>query len=413
MKKSLEICITLAFLYLSTSQVLSSPGTEDWKLLGKAIFKTHCAVCHQEDGNGKIGFAPSIRNQDFLAIASDEFIRRTIIEGRPGTSMTPRPDFKGLIADSIILYLRSLPVKNSVSIDLDQHWKAKGNAIHGKGLFRNFCSSCHGANGEGYNAGVPGTAIGLSGFLSQASDDYIFQTIKRGRVGTAMKPMMGKRGVANLSNQQVEDIIVYLRSKSPREMLVQTADYKEVSKHGKILFDANCAVCHQSGGVGKVGFAPSIRNRDFLAIASDDFIKKTIKNGRPGTSMPPRPDLPERDINAIISYLRDIPVKVPVHYNVDPRYEAEGDIKSGKFNFERYCQYCHGTNGIGYTAGGSGPGIGLAGFLDSASDDYIFKTIQQGRVGTAMRSFMGVSGVANLSGQDVNDIIVYLRNLNQ
>ena len=129
--------------------------------------------------------------------------------------------------------------------------------------------------------------------------------------------------------------------------------------------------------------------------------------------MPPRPDLPERDINAIISYLRDIPVKVPVHYNVDPRYEAEGDIKSGKFNFERYCQYCHGTNGIGYTAGGSGPGIGLAGFLDSASDDYIFKTIQQGRVGTAMRSFMGVSGVANLSGQDVNDIIVYLRNLNQ
>jgi cytochrome c553 len=38
---------------------------------------------------------------------------------------------------------------------------------------------------------------------------------------------------------------------------------------GRSSFDANCAVCHQTDGTGKAGMAPSIRNRDFLTLASD------------------------------------------------------------------------------------------------------------------------------------------------
>ena len=55
------------------------------------------------------------------------------------------------------------------------------------------------------------------------------------------------------------------------------------------------------------------------------------------------------------------------------------------------------------------PAIGLHGFLDVASDDYIFQTMKRGRVGTAMRPFFWASGLANLNEQDAYDIIAFLR----
>ena len=48
-----------------------------------------------------------------------------------------------------------------------------------------------------------------------ASDDYILQTLKRGRIGTAMRSFIGPRGLANLTEQEGKDIIAYLRSLAP------------------------------------------------------------------------------------------------------------------------------------------------------------------------------------------------------
>ncbi len=165
------------------------------------------------------------------------------------------------------------------------------------------------------------------------------------------------------------------------------------------------------GGVGKIGFAPSIRNRDFLAIASNDFIKQTVSNGRPGTAMVARPDLSEKVLADIIAYLRALPVANEVLISVDAYTVFNGDEKAGKGKFEVFCAACHGPEGQGYAAGGSGPGIGLPGFLKAASDDYIYQTLKQGRVGTPMKPFMGPEGVANLTDQDVYDITTYLRSL--
>ena len=49
---------------------------------------------------------------------------------------------------------------------------------------------------------------------SHASDDFILQTVKQGRIGTAMMPFVGARGLASLTESDVEDIVVYLRSQS-------------------------------------------------------------------------------------------------------------------------------------------------------------------------------------------------------
>ena len=170
--------------------------------------------------------------------------------------------------------------------------------------------------------------------------------------------------------------------------------------------------CHQQGGTGKMGFAPSIRNRDFLAIASDDFIRKTIHNGRAGTAMVARPDLFEAVVGDIIAYLRALPVENPISVDIDPDKVVQGDVIAGAEKFEIYCASCHGEKGEGYASGGPGPGIGLAGFLNTASDDHILQTVKLGRIGTSMKPFIGAKGVANLEEQDVNDIIVFLRSLN-
>ena len=384
---------------------------------GREVFEANCAACHQMDGTGTVGLAPSIRNRDFLAIASDEFIKKTVILGRPGTAMIARPDLTEEL-DHVIAFLRSLPVSNPVEIHVDPTKVYDGDPEAGKNKYAMYCASCHGPNGEGYSAGGSGPGIGLPGFLLLVSDDYIFQTVKHGRLGTPMRPFMGANGLANLTEDDVYDIIAHLRSLTPQTAgtsagtLPPEASSGPPNPHkGEEIFQANCAACHQQDGEGRVGLAPSIRNRDFLAIASDDFIKQTIREGRLGTAMVPRPDLAEADLDHIIAFLRSLPIANPVKISIDPHKKISGDDRAGQLKFAQYCASCHGSKGEGYGAGGSGPGIGLHGFLNVASDDYIFQTIKYGRTGTPMRSFIGPEGIANLEETDVNDIIAYLRSL--
>ncbi len=178
---------------------------------GKQLYLMHCSPCHQTEGQGKVGLAPSIKNKDFLLLASDAFIEKTVLEGRAMTTMIPRPDLKGESLDNIIAYLRDGNPGNDKVITDDKK-VYKGDAVKGAVGFKTYCAACHGPKGEGYFAGGPGPGIGLASFLNNASDDYIFQTLKRGRVGTAMKAMIGAKGVANLDDQEAIDIIAYLRS---------------------------------------------------------------------------------------------------------------------------------------------------------------------------------------------------------
>ena len=101
--------------------------------------------------------------------------------------------------------------RHEVTVSVDPSLQYTGDAEAGKQNFANYCASCHGPNGEGYALGVPGPGIGLPGFLNVASDDYIFQTLKHGRVGTPMKSFLGARGLANLADQDAYDLIAHLR----------------------------------------------------------------------------------------------------------------------------------------------------------------------------------------------------------
>lgn len=186
-----------------------------------------------------------------------------------------------------------------------------------------------------------------------------------------------------------------------------------VIKQGQQLFNQNCIFCHQADAIGKPGLAPSLTNPELLSIASDKFLMSTIRDGRPGTAMMPFVHLGRDKVKAIVAYLRSY-AKLPDRTaEVDAQPKAHGNPRLGEQWFNNICSTCHGMNGDGYLAGGTGTAIGNPGFLNKVSDGFIRTTIKEGRSNTRMLGFSGSSGLANLSDNDIDDIIVYLRSLSK
>lgn len=178
---------------------------------------------------------------------------------------------------------------------------------------------------------------------------------------------------------------------------------------GEQLYNQNCIFCHQADAIGKPGFAPSLTNKEFLSVASVKFLLSTIRDGRAGTGMPPFAHLGRKNIEAIVAYLRShatLPDRAAV---VDAQPHTQGDPRLGKLWFDQICLTCHGPDGNGYVAGGTGTAIGKAGFLNQVSDGFIRTTIKEGRSNTRMLGFTGPEAMAALSDREIDDIIAYLR----
>ncbi len=370
---------------------------------GKVAYISNCYMCHGYEAVGKVGVAPSLSNPHFLALATDRFIATTVREGRVGTAMAPRRDVSRQDLAAIIAYLRSLPTQQVEAVALDAEYRAAGDAGRGADHFGRYCSPCHGLHGAGYAEGTIAPGIALPGFLHIVSDAYILETIKRGRRGTAMRSFLGAQGLAQLTEKDMEDIIVFLRSQDP------ASDPSFTRELGKNAFEINCASCHQTDATGLVGVAPSLRSPEFLSLATDGFIRRTVRRGRVGTTMVPRRGITNWELDGIVEYLRSLPGNDRMTLKVNEDVTYTGDPTFGGQNFATYCAPCHGPRGEGYAMGGSGPAIGLPGFLGAVPDDYIFQTIKHGRSGTAMRAFSGPQGLAQLQDQQIKDIIVFLR----
>jgi len=182
-------------------------------------------------------------------------------------------------------------------------------------------------------------------------------------------------------------------------------------KEGEKLYQANCVFCHQADAIGKAGFAPSLTNPELLSTASDKFFMGTIRDGRAGTGMPPFAHLGHKKIKALVAYFRSFEILPNRSAEVDAQPEAHGDPRLGRFWFEQICATCHGVKGDGYLAGGTGTAIGRPGFLNKVSDGFIRVTVKEGRSNTRMLGFSGSNGLANLTDQEIDDVITYMRDL--
>jgi cytochrome c oxidase cbb3-type subunit 3/ubiquinol-cytochrome c reductase cytochrome c subunit len=173
--------------------------------------------------------------------------------------------------------------------------------------------------------------------------------------------------------------------------------------HGEELYGKYCALCHGANGEGyRADNATNLANEEFLAIASDVYLRASIARGRPGTVMSAWGQtrggpLSESDINAVVAFLRTWQ-KRP-YASVDG-LRTTGSAARGAPVYEAQCQRCHGKNGTG------GPYLQLANpeLLGMASDGYLRTSIDRGRPGTPMPAFE-----TRLTPVERDDLVAFLR----
>lgn len=179
---------------------------------------------------------------------------------------------------------------------------------------------------------------------------------------------------------------------------------------GAKLYAQNCGACHGDRGSGGIGVPlASVVHR----LVSDDYLRKTIRHGRPGRVMPAFTALTDAEVDGIVRHVQSWGVGAAPRYPATP---VLGNVTRGKELFGKHCTSCHGANG----EGGKGTGVTLSrprdlpimapalhnpGFLASASDAMIKAILMKGITGTPMVSFLK----AGLNERDIGDIVAFIR----
>ena len=125
-------------------KIKADPGLNDFiASSGRTLFADNCAACHQAGGQGKIGFAPNLTDDDWLHGGTYKAIQQSIVNGREGVMPAKGldPNMTDKQATALANYVLSLSGEPH-----DATLVAQGSALfHGAAG----CFSCHGANAKG------------------------------------------------------------------------------------------------------------------------------------------------------------------------------------------------------------------------------------------------------------------------
>lgn len=174
------------------------------RLAGKPLYLALCAPCHGADAKGYAAdHAPSLVNPTFLESASDDFLRRSIFSGRPGTSMAAYGQALGgpLDAPGIERLVRFLREQGPAVKPLFA--TAAGDFATGAAVYAKRCLVCHG------DAKIRGEAVSLANpqFQLAATDPFLRHAIANGRPGTKMEAFAG-----TLSDAELDGVVAYVRA---------------------------------------------------------------------------------------------------------------------------------------------------------------------------------------------------------
>lgn len=188
----------------------------------------------------------------------------------------------------------------------------------GRQHYEAYCALCHGAQGEGYRSDMA-NALGNQQFLAAATDELLRSGTARGRPGTPMSPYGVERG-GPLDAAAVDAVVAYIRSwQSLPSVDIHGQAVAGVVQRGEPLWEFHCARCHGEAGEGDRYI--SVANPEFLAVASDGFLRYATAEGRDGTEMPAfERDLTAQGIDDLVALMRswqrapeDTPYVPPSH----------------------------------------------------------------------------------------------------
>ena len=161
----------------------------------------------------------ALANGVYLAIASDDTIRRITAEGVRGTTM---PAFAqksgGMLTDAqinvIVMGIRQREIKADFAGSAPPSYAATapGDAIHGAEVYNTFCLSCHGPAGRG---GSRASSIVDGAFLVLVSNQFLRTVVIAGRPELGAPDWRSNVPGKPMSKQDVSDVVAWLSAQRP------------------------------------------------------------------------------------------------------------------------------------------------------------------------------------------------------
>jgi mono/diheme cytochrome c family protein len=158
-------------------------------------------------------------------------------------------------------------------------------------LYARNCAGCHGANG------ILGPAPPLNDpvFLAIVPDAVLASVIAQGRPGTPMPAFAQSRG-GPLTDAQVKVLAEGLKplwgrprapdGKEPAQVPEYLVSQRGETERGTQVFQRACSGCHGDNGEGMEDAAGPLNDRAFLALISDQALRRLAITGRPDLRMP-------------------------------------------------------------------------------------------------------------------------------
>ena len=175
------------------------------------LYRQNCAGCHGQDGKGNTAIA--LANPVYLAIASDDAIRRATASGINGTLMPAFAQNSGgtLTDEQIGILVREMRTRWSkarAAPDAPPYAANEpGEAARGGEVFTVFCASCHGPQGKGT---PKGSSIVDGSFLALVSDQDLRTTIIAGRPDLGHPDWRNYVPARPMTPQEVTDVVAWL-----------------------------------------------------------------------------------------------------------------------------------------------------------------------------------------------------------
>lgn len=290
------------------------------------LYVEYCSVCHGDQGDGRSRAAGSLAKppRDFTSAEASILTRDQLVHaisnGIPGTAMSPwkeqlSPEQIGALAD----YLRDTFMRSAIVED----------TTAGQRIYAEFCSVCHGEQGDGKSRAAGSLLPSPRDFTSAEARNELTRTrmifsVTYGRANTAMANW-GEQ----LSKEEIEATVDYIRrsymniSQADEARLAEAAAAAEAasvemmtehdhSMHGEVGMEApfpahligdpvwgkdfyvkNCAHCHgeKGDGQGPRAYFITPKPRDFShpaarASLNREMLFDSIALGKTRSEMP-------------------------------------------------------------------------------------------------------------------------------